>query len=188
MSESNDAWVSAGAWRLGGDRRFEFHHAGGAIEVTGRRVAGTLDRWKIERGGISEEARLTVAAADRLVVETDGEAVTCRVSRSGNSITVALDGDSHEFTLAHRREQHAHVEGHRGKGLVAPMPGLVLRVQVREGDRVRTHQTLVVIEAMKMEHAIEAPHDGVVKKVHCVEGGRVTEGQLLVELEEAVAE
>jgi 3-methylcrotonyl-CoA carboxylase alpha subunit len=64
------------------------------------------------------------------------------------------------------------------------MPGLVLRVLVREGDQVHTHQTLVVLEAMKMEHAIEAPHDGVVKKVHCQEGGRVNEGQLLVELEQ----
>jgi biotin carboxyl carrier protein len=64
------------------------------------------------------------------------------------------------------------------------MPGLVLRVLVREGDEVHTHQTLVVLEAMKMEHAIEAPHDGIVKKVHCQEGGRVNEGQLLVELEQ----
>jgi 3-methylcrotonyl-CoA carboxylase alpha subunit len=64
------------------------------------------------------------------------------------------------------------------------MPGLVLRVLVREGEPVHTHQTLVVIEAMKMEHAIEAPHDGVVKKVHCQEGGRVSEGQLLIELEQ----
>jgi biotin carboxyl carrier protein len=102
-----------------------------------------------------------------------------------NEIEVIAEGDTYRFSLAQQEEQHAHIEGHRGKGLVAPMPGLVLRVGVKEGDRVKTHQTLVVIEAMKMEHSIEAPHDGVVKKVHCAEGGRVTEGQLLVELEEA---
>jgi 3-methylcrotonyl-CoA carboxylase alpha subunit len=63
------------------------------------------------------------------------------------------------------------------------MPGLVLKVLVRAGDSVRTHQTLVVLEAMKMEHAIEAPHDGVVKSVNCAEGGRVAEGVVLIELE-----
>jgi 3-methylcrotonyl-CoA carboxylase alpha subunit len=63
------------------------------------------------------------------------------------------------------------------------MPGLVLKVLVKLGERVRAHQPLVVLEAMKMEHSIEAPHDGVVKAVHCREGGRVKEGDLLVELE-----
>ena len=63
------------------------------------------------------------------------------------------------------------------------MPGLVLKVLVRPGQRVRAHQTLVVIEAMKMEHAIEAPHDGIVRKVHCAEGGRVSEGAPLIELD-----
>ena len=67
---------------------------------------------------------------------------------------------------------------------MAPMPGLVLKVLVKPGERVRAHQTLVVLEAMKMEHSIEAPHDGVVKAVHCAEGGRVSEGQLLVELDQ----
>jgi 3-methylcrotonyl-CoA carboxylase alpha subunit len=63
------------------------------------------------------------------------------------------------------------------------MPGLVLKVLVRPGERVRAHQTLLVLEAMKMEHNIEAPHDGVVKRVNCVEGGRVAEGVALVEFE-----
>ena len=64
------------------------------------------------------------------------------------------------------------------------LPGLVLKVMARPGQKVKAHQTLVVLEAMKMEHSIEAPHDGVVKAVHCKEGGRVSEGAVLVELEQ----
>jgi 3-methylcrotonyl-CoA carboxylase alpha subunit len=77
----------------------------------------------------------------------------------------------------------AAVESHRQQGLTAPMPGLVLKVLAKPGDHVIAHQTLVVLEAMKMEHSIEAPHNGTVKAVHCKEGGRVSEGQLLMELE-----
>jgi biotin carboxyl carrier protein len=64
------------------------------------------------------------------------------------------------------------------------MPGLVLKVLVKEGEHVRAHQTLMVLEAMKMEHSIEAPHDGVVKSVRVVEGGRVAEGDVLIEMEQ----
>jgi len=178
------AWHTAGLWRVGGARSLELQHGGDVIALTGRRVPASTDTWVVDTEDGPREARLSVAPPDRLLVELDGRSAVCRVARSGNAIDVLLGDRLYMFALAHKREQHARVEGHRGKGLVAPMPGLVLRVLVREGEPVRTHQTLVVIEAMKMEHAIEAPHDGIVKKVHCAEGGRVTEGQLLVELEE----
>jgi acetyl/propionyl-CoA carboxylase alpha subunit len=179
------AWYTSGPWRAGGAVYLEIKHGSDVISVTGRRLPGSTDRWTVELADGTREARFTLAPGGRFVVELDSRSVVCLVTRSGSSIDVALGDRLFRFALAHKREQHAHVEGHRGKGLVAPMPGLVLRVLVREGEAVRTHQTLVVIEAMKMEHAIEAPHDGIVKKLHCAEGGRVTEGQLLVELEEA---
>jgi 3-methylcrotonyl-CoA carboxylase alpha subunit len=153
--------------------------------LTGRRKPGSGDEWTVRALDRNLTARFALASPDRLLVETGGRGVPVRVIRFGDEIEITVRGDTYRFSLAHVEEQHAHIEGHRGKGLVAPMPGLVLRVNVKEGERVRTHQTLVVIEAMKMEHSIEAPHDGVVKKVHCAEGGRVAEGQLLVELEEA---
>jgi 3-methylcrotonyl-CoA carboxylase alpha subunit len=180
-----DPWHAAGPWRLAGERRVQLQQGATVHTLTGRRRAGTRDEWKVSTGSRTLSARFTFAPPDRLVIETEGRGVSVRMARSGDDIDIMVSGDTYRFSLAHEEEQHAHVEGHRGKGLVAPMPGLVLRVAVKEGERVRTHQTLVVIEAMKMEHVIEAPHDGIVKKVHCAEGGRVVEGQLLVELEEA---
>src|SRR5207237_1974990 len=60
--------------------------------------------------------------------------------------------------------------------LTAPMPGLIVKLNVVEGDRVRAHQTLAVLEAMKMEHAIQAGADARVKRVHVREGERVPSG------------
>ena len=130
-----------------------------------------------------EHAARFAVRGDKILVESGGTR-SSRVSRTGSAIEVTERGQTYHLELSHAEEKRAHPEGHREKGLAAPMPGLVLRVLVREGDQVHTHQTLVVLEAMKMEHAIEAPHDGIVKKVHCQEGGRVSEGQLLVELEQ----
>jgi biotin carboxyl carrier protein len=66
--------------------------------------------------------------------------------------------------------------------VVAPLPGLVLRVSVAEGDAVQAGQTLVVMEAMKMENAVAAPHHGTVRKIFVAEGASVGEGDPLVEI------
>jgi acetyl/propionyl-CoA carboxylase alpha subunit len=68
--------------------------------------------------------------------------------------------------------------------LTAPMPGTVIRVAVSAGDSVQPRQTLVVLEAMKMETPVVSPYEAVVRAVHVAEGDRVAGGTLLVELEE----
>jgi acetyl/propionyl-CoA carboxylase alpha subunit len=68
--------------------------------------------------------------------------------------------------------------------LTAPMPGTVIKVLVAPGDRVVARQTLVVLEAMKMETPLASPYDASVRAVHAAEGDRVAGGTLLVELDE----
>ena len=67
--------------------------------------------------------------------------------------------------------------------LNAPMPGKIVRVAVAAGDAVVRGQTLVVLEAMKMEHAITAPADGVVSEVFHKDGDQVGEGAELLRME-----
>ncbi len=67
--------------------------------------------------------------------------------------------------------------------LVAPMPGLVVRVTVQPGDVVAAGQGLVVMEAMKMENELRAPAAGTVKSVRVVPGTAIEKGAVLVELE-----
>jgi acetyl/propionyl-CoA carboxylase alpha subunit len=68
--------------------------------------------------------------------------------------------------------------------LTAPMPGTVIKVLARAGDRVEPRQTLLVLEAMKMETPVVSPYEAVVREVHVAEGDRVAGGAVLVELEE----
>lgn len=67
--------------------------------------------------------------------------------------------------------------------LVAPMPGLIVRVNVTEGDEIRAGQGLVVMEAMKMENELRATADGVVKRVAVAPGSAVEKGTTLLEME-----
>jgi biotin carboxyl carrier protein len=62
------------------------------------------------------------------------------------------------------------------------MPGRVVRVAVGDGERVEAHQPLVVLEAMKMEHVVEAPHAGAVAELCVREGDQVAAGARLLTL------
>jgi biotin carboxyl carrier protein len=63
--------------------------------------------------------------------------------------------------------------------IVAPMPGKIVRVAIERGETVRARQTLVVIEAMKMENELRAGRDGIVTELHAREGSSVEAGTLL---------
>ncbi len=65
----------------------------------------------------------------------------------------------------------------------APMPGLILEVNVTEGDTVKKGDFLCVLEAMKMENTLTAPRDGSIKSVNISKGETVDKGMLLIELE-----
>ncbi|MDP3492000.1 MAG: acetyl/propionyl/methylcrotonyl-CoA carboxylase subunit alpha [Hyphomonadaceae bacterium] len=79
----------------------------------------------------------------------------------------------------------ADLGGGSGDGQVrAPMPGKVTQLSVKAGETVAKGQALLVLEAMKMEHAMTAPFDGKVVEVNASVGGQVTEGTILVVLEE----
>jgi 3-methylcrotonyl-CoA carboxylase alpha subunit len=72
--------------------------------------------------------------------------------------------------------------------LTAPMPGTIVKVHVREGEHVQARQTLLVLSAMKMEHAITAPHAAIVRRLPFAEGAAVPGGATLVELGDEEAE
>ncbi len=64
----------------------------------------------------------------------------------------------------------------------APLPGLVIDVKVREGEKVKAGQNIVVMEAMKMENQIQATADGTVKRIFVKKGDNVAEGNAMVEI------
>lgn len=81
------------------------------------------------------------------------------------------------------REMTGQRHGRPAGGFIrAPMPGLVLRVEVEEGQRVAAGAGVVVLEAMKMENEITTPGPGIVAKVHVQAGAAVEKGTPLVEI------
>ena len=67
--------------------------------------------------------------------------------------------------------------------LKAPMPGKIMSITKFDGDRIRRGETLLVLEAMKMQHAIQAPSDGIVNEMYFAEGDLVNEGDELLDYE-----
>lgn len=65
----------------------------------------------------------------------------------------------------------------------APMPGLVLDIKIKAGDEIAEGDTLLVLEAMKMENMLKSPGAGIVKSVNVNQGEAVEKGQILIEME-----
>ena len=141
----------------------------------------------------------------------DDRVITARLSTAADSpvIRLELDGERHELAVVGRvegswqlidrgtvrdieaiDERTRHIRSLAGAGtasasggvIKAPMPGLVVRVLVAEGETVAAGQGLVVLEAMKMENELKAPAAGVVMSVRAAPGAAVEKGSVLVEL------
>jgi len=105
-----------------------------------------------------------------------------------------VEGDSAYLVMADGKQILAQVESEREKlkarpapgsanELRAPMPGLVISVNVEQGQQVREGQAVCVLESMKMQMAIHAPKDGIVKEILVVADQKVDKDALLVVLE-----
>lgn len=68
--------------------------------------------------------------------------------------------------------------------LLTKMPGKIVKIFVKEGEKVEAGQTVLVLEAMKMENEIKTPTNGVVKAIHVKEGDALEEGVLMIEVEQ----
>lgn len=101
----------------------------------------------------------------------------------GDPLYVFEGGDVREFDFAYQGGG-THAAASDG-AILSPMPGKIVSVAVEAGQTVTKGQTLLTLEAMKMEHALAAPFDGVVAELSAVAGGQVSEGVVLAKLEPA---
>lgn len=116
-----------------------------------------------------------------IVLEIDGHRRHYAVHRSEDRVWVDSSLGSSEL---HEEPRFPEVSTRGGTGsLLAPMPGRVVRVSARVGDRVAAGDELIVLEAMKMEHRIDAPQDGRVAVIEVTVGDFVAAGSRLAVLE-----
>ena len=142
--------------------------------------------------GVASVARVSDVEGTPVRMVTIGDAVHRVVARNGitrGRFTLWLDGFRHEVealderTRAIRELSGAGKEASGPAPLLAPMPGMIVRVAVQVGDTVEPGQSLVVMEAMKMENELRATSAGKVKAVLAQPGTAVEKGAVLLELE-----
>jgi biotin carboxyl carrier protein len=134
---------------------------------------------------------LRVAYGRRGEIRVDERTVW--VASSGDARWTFIDGHVHVFevdapAVAIRSNTTAAApsrrsRGHRDGALAAPMPATVVKIAIAPGDHVKAGDSLIILEAMKMELPVRAPIDGQIKAVRCTVGQLVQPGEELVELE-----
>ena len=188
VQDVQDPWAKTDGWRLGGTYRRELHWLDGEAHRLATLVqdqqgaAFVID-------GIHAQAEWKVLGASQpgvldLQLSWNGRHQTSKVVRDGERMHLFSLGRHVTLTLhdplSHADEQDVEHAG----GLTAPMPGKIIAVQVKAGDKVKRGEPLLVMEAMKMEHTISAPSDGTVKEVFFSVGEQVADAAVLISLED----
>ena len=188
-TEPTNPWKTLGPWRMIGEARrltYRFREQEHTVSLM---QASLANAWNIsvdrQALGIIEY----MLGNEGLLLLKQGEIQT-RVyvhTQEIGEVQVMLNGSLYRL----ERKQPPDVDTTaRGGGLVrsqktltAPMAGTIVKVHAQDGDTVEALQVLVILSAMKMEHAIVAPHEGKVRHVYYQEGAVVQGGAVIVEME-----
>ena len=152
-----------------------------SVDLNEREGVVTISSMSID-GQEGEVPEIRISKAEeksRISVEINGNPRFAHVTKVGDRWWMYIDG---EIYTVDELEKGGKSSDKAQGGLSAPMPGTILEVMVREGQRVREGQPLMTMEAMKMEHRILAPKPGEVVCINFNQGDRVDMGAVLVEL------
>jgi acetyl-CoA/propionyl-CoA carboxylase biotin carboxyl carrier protein len=175
----DDPWDSADGWRLSASAQTTWSVSGPdggrlAVVVTGDPTAATV------RVGEAEPVAASASALpDGLLLTVDGRTSRVLVAVDGPTSWVHVDGAAYPVTELPPERRGAGAGAHDGE-VRSPMPGAVIAVRAAAGDTVAKGDVLLVVEAMKMEHALAAPFDGEVTELPVRVGDQVVVDQLLV--------
>ena len=159
------------------------------VTVAGKAFDVVLNGCEVSVNGRAASAELIEVPKTPLrELVLDGQTRTYAVTPDADGWSVMAGGEAHLVQVDDERAVRlgtlagAAERGGAGGKVKAPMPGLVLRVEVEEGQTVAAGAGLVVLEAMKMENEIKAPVAGRVEAVHVSGGQAVDKGTVLVEV------
>jgi acetyl/propionyl-CoA carboxylase alpha subunit len=162
------------------------------VDVAGERIAVELDGDVAIIDGVRIPVQLSDIEGTPVRLVTIGTGQHRVVARRGDArgrYVLSLDGwrfavealDERTRAIRDLSAKHAGPAG--PSPIIAPMPGLIVRVSVAVGDRVAAGQGIVVMEAMKMENELRSTADAVVRAIHATAGTAVEKGARLVEFE-----
>jgi 3-methylcrotonyl-CoA carboxylase alpha subunit len=196
-------WTQGGPLRRGAEQTLLYRYAGQRYQVTLTPQAEVDARWGVRIAANSEGKQdeqppqemvvtLERPSAETVVLQVGERRGLAAAVRRGYDTLVSWQGRSYRLERPRPLDVDVAAAGATvgavQQKLTAPMPGTIVKVHVREGEQVQARQTLLVLSAMKMEHAITAPHAAVVRRLPFAEGAAVPGGATLVELGEAEAD
>ncbi len=179
--------VVPSGWRNNPSALQETTYSVGSVDGSQHTVGYRFDRHgrnllEVEIDGTAVDADATSDRAGLVVLTTAGVTRHYAVDRVG--ALAFVDGPDGSSTLEEVARFPVAVDHGAAGSARAPMPGGVVRVGVTVGQQVEAGQLLVVLEAMKMEHAVHAASAGTVTDVHVAEGDQVETGRILVVVED----
>jgi biotin carboxyl carrier protein len=162
------------------------------VKLTGpsgkRLITVELERdgegWRVSLDGKVVNADAVEIDSNTLSLLLDGQSYEVSITPTSDG-AVKLQTGLQEFTAevldprAWRGRTHGALEAEGRQHVVAPMPGKVVRVLIRVGDKVEAGQGILVVEAMKMQNEIRSPKGGTVERLNVKEGQPVNAGEVL---------
>src|SRR4051812_21450497 len=118
----------------------------------------------------------------RFRIEHEGKEIEVVAQKLQGKLWFHLNGQTHVYEPVSEKRAGKAGAATNPEIIDAPMPGKILRTEVKSGDEVKVGQVLIVMEAMKMEYTLAAAVDGTVTDVGCKVGEQVKLGQTLVRL------
>jgi 3-methylcrotonyl-CoA carboxylase alpha subunit len=180
--KEHSPWTMPDGFRVVGQARRRL-----TLECREERCIALIDYhsggWRIaldSPSSLTLELRACPAEDGRLALLIDGASHYADGHLHEATAYVLINGHQAAVRIVDPRESTSLREAPNG-GLRSPMPGRVVAVHVKAGDRVKRGAPLLAIEAMKMEHVLTAPADGVIEQLHVSEGAQVAEAIALVD-------
>jgi biotin carboxyl carrier protein len=143
-------------------------------------------RWECRLDGHEVEIDAILPRRDVLSIIIGGEAYEIKRERTATDMHLWVGSVRYAVQLRDPRSLRSRASADDGKGprkLLAPMPGKIIRVLVKEEAEVAAGQGMIVVEAMKMQNEIKSPKKGVVRKMIAAEGANVNAGDVLAVVE-----
>jgi biotin carboxyl carrier protein len=162
---------------------YEFNFKGETYPVT---VEKREKAFRVKVGDRVHEVNASALSEGLLSMIIDDRSVLAYTARHEKGCIICIGGVPYELAdpAAQDSAHGASADHRKGDGLITtPMPGKIVAVHVKEGDRVEKNQPLLVVESMKMQNEILSDVDGVVKKIHFNPGDQAAFGDPLVEIE-----
>jgi 3-methylcrotonyl-CoA carboxylase alpha subunit len=178
QTEGDALWADTRGWRLAAPPRSEWTFADTIVNIE----AAGANNYLARVGGSEYSLRVVNRGEQSLQVELAGQLLHLRVIEIDQELHLFRAGRQVLLRLARTEDALQVTAGAEEGSLLTPLPGTVVAVHVKTGQKVARGAPLVTVEAMKMEHTLTAPYDGTVTSVAFGLAERVAAGAVLVEL------